>query len=123
MIKKCVIKWLSKSVFNFQDDSNKKLFRILEKLSKKFISTELHLLFNEICLNENLLPRYTDFKLHDAVARNERFVQDCRKQLISRQIDEQKKLIEELIPQISTSKQELRENTPSSIKFEALEMF
>ena len=60
MIRKYIIKWLSRSVFNFQEDSVKKLYRTLEKQSKKLISTNLHLLFNETCIKENLLPTYND---------------------------------------------------------------
>ena len=35
-------------------------FRTLEKLEKKFILNKLHLEFNESCIQEDLLPNYTN---------------------------------------------------------------
>ena len=51
--------WYSYVVWKFLDDSLKAKFRSLEKVEKKIIETRLYLEFNQICLNENLLPVYT----------------------------------------------------------------
>ena len=60
----------------------------------------MHRNFNEICKNENLLPKYTNFKLHDAAAREEDLVKNCRSQLIDRQIEDQELNISRLTKEI-----------------------
>lgn len=76
--------WYSKVVLNFAQDETKRNFRKLENKMKKLINNEEHLNFNTICLKENLLPNYTDFRLHDAAARDERFVKKCKINLLER---------------------------------------
>jgi len=98
-IKYAVI-WYSKIVLNHISTDTRKIFRNLEKKSKKLISLKSHLNFNIICLNENLLPKYTNFKLHDAAAREEKFVENCRRQLIERQIREEKLSVTELSTEV-----------------------
>ena len=49
----------NRTIWKFLDDRVKAKFRSLEKVEKKIIETRLHLEFNQICLNENLLPVYT----------------------------------------------------------------
>ena len=39
-------------------------------------------MFNETCLNNNLLPTYTNIRLHDDATKAESFVSDFRKELI-----------------------------------------
>ena len=45
------------------DQESKKSFRALEKLFKKYTNTKFGVLFNQTCLNENLLPNYTNMYL------------------------------------------------------------
>ena len=54
-----IIQWYSRSIFNFQPFEIKQLFRKIETKSKQLITNNLHQEFNNICLNENLLPIYT----------------------------------------------------------------
>ena len=61
--------------------------RKLEGFNKKLISQEYGILFNKTCLNEGLLPKYTNFRLHDPAAQNEPFTINCRKQLLKLQLD------------------------------------
>ena len=56
-----IIQWYSKSIFNFQHFEIKQLFRKIETKSKQLITNNLHQEFNNICLNENLLPIYTNY--------------------------------------------------------------
>ena len=49
----------------------KKDVRLFENLSKKLIIRESALSFNKTCINEQLLPKYTDIKVHDPAARQE----------------------------------------------------
>ena len=53
-----IIQWYSRSIFNFQPSEIKQLFRKIEAKSKQLITNNLHQEFNNICLNENLLPIY-----------------------------------------------------------------
>ena len=55
-----IIQWYSRSIFNFQPSEIKQLFRKIETKSKQLIRNNLHEEFNNICLNENLLPIYTN---------------------------------------------------------------
>ena len=55
-----IIQWYSRSIFNFQPSEIKQLFRKIETKSKQLITNNLHQEFNNICLNENLLPIYTN---------------------------------------------------------------
>ena len=56
---KFIIQWYSRSIFNFQPSEIKQLFRKIETNFKQLITNNLHQEFNNICLNENLLPIYT----------------------------------------------------------------
>ena len=87
------------------------------------ISAKLYLNFNYTCIRENLLPIYTNFKIHDATARNEEFVQGCRRQLIERQISQQEKNIEELIQEESHLWEKLKAETRSTIQYDSLRTF
>ena len=63
-IRNIVILWLSRIVLNLISPENKSLFRKLENLEKKKINTQLHREFNQICLKENLLPKYTNIYIY-----------------------------------------------------------
>ena len=117
------IKWLSRHVLNFSSQIVKNSFRKLECENRKLINNEEHLNFNEICLRENLLPKYTNFKLHDAAARQEDFVMECRRQLTERQIQSKKTSIEQIKQDITRTREQLRYQTPTEVRFAALEMF
>ena len=53
-----IIQWYSRSIFYFQPFEIKQLFRKIETKSKQLITNNLHQEFNNICLNEDLLPIY-----------------------------------------------------------------
>ena len=59
-----IIQWYSKSIFNFQHSEIKQLFRKIETKSKQLITNNLHQEFNNICLNVNLLPIYTNIYIY-----------------------------------------------------------
>lgn len=120
---KFIIKWFSRIVFNLQNEENKKIFRNIEKTTKKYITNKLHLLFNKTCINENLLPNYTNFKVHDAAARNEDFITTCRKELILRQIKEQEESLPTIKDEISHLQSILRKKVPTPLQHEALQLF
>jgi len=55
-----LLTWLSRVVFNCLEKQKKIKFRKIENIKKKIIKIESHLNFNEICINENLFPIYTN---------------------------------------------------------------
>ena len=59
-IRNCVIFWLSRIVLNLVSLENKSRFRKVENFEKNKINTEIHRDFNQIYLQENLLPKYTN---------------------------------------------------------------
>ena len=59
--KTCALLWLSYVVFKTISNEAKVYFCQLEKTAKRLIRVEEHLQFNEVCLKEDLLSRYTNF--------------------------------------------------------------
>ena len=73
-------------IYDLQPDV-KSLIRKIEKFENKLIHAKIDLVFNTVCLNENILPIYTNIRTHDPAARNEAFTLEYRKQLVNRQIN------------------------------------
>ena len=46
-------------IFNLHPEERSSV-RKIEKISKKLISAQFAVIFNNVCLQENLLPKYTD---------------------------------------------------------------
>ena len=46
----------------------------------------MSIMFNEICINEEMLPKYTYFKLHDPAAHKYNSTLEYRRDLVKRQI-------------------------------------
>ena len=70
--------------------------RKLEKVCLKLNKTELACAFNECCLRENILPKYSQIKLHDKAANTEELTNDFRRKLVERQLEESKTKVLEL---------------------------
>ena len=60
---KFILPWLSRIIIRILENDALKIFRKLEKESRKLIIAELHRNFNVICIKEDLLPKYTNFLL------------------------------------------------------------
>ena len=52
--------WFSKSILRSITIEQLSQFRVVEKISVKIDKYKCHLLYNETCLNNNLLPKYTN---------------------------------------------------------------
>ena len=78
--------WLSFSIIKFVPPEVRLIFRRVEKLQQKYEKLTCHLRFNQACIVNQLLPTYTNVKLHDDAARTQQFVVDFRRNLIKRQI-------------------------------------
>ena len=118
-----LIQWYSFIAWKFMNNNAKAKFRDVEKIEKKLVTLKLHLQFNEICLKENLLPVYTNLTLHDAAAREEPFVMDCRQNLVQRQIMQQKSEIEALQESHRVCFAELKTAIGNDFKFDAVKKF
>ena len=62
-------------------------FRKLEKVSLKLCKSECRVLFNRVCVRENLLPNYTNIKLHDEATKREPITLKFRQQLVQRELE------------------------------------
>ena len=56
--------WYSRVVLRLWKDNKKKLFRNLERTALKLERNKSHLIFNETCYNNDILPKYTGIKLY-----------------------------------------------------------
>ena len=65
----------------YADSSTKELYRETEKCLLKLTAISSHLSFNEMCLNNRLLPIFKSVRLHDEAARGENFVNIFREDL------------------------------------------
>lgn len=65
-------------------NDKKKLARQIEKVNNKINKAKTSLVFNKMCIQENLLPTYTNINTHDPAAREEQFTVEYRQQLITR---------------------------------------
>ena len=66
----------------------KTLIRKLEKLTYKLNAAETAITFNTTCINEGLLPKYTQVRLHDPNAADDCHTRAFRRRLAERQLQE-----------------------------------
>ena len=64
--------------------------RKLEKLKNKFLNCSYGVKFIDICIQESLLPKFTDIKPYDPVAREQDFTNNYRKELLKYELKNQK---------------------------------
>ena len=101
-LKNIIIKWLSRIVLknNVIPTNTLHIYRKLERTALRLASARAHISFNETCINNNLLPNYTNIRLHDNAVRAQPFVKDFREELILNQITKQTNEIDELSTQL-----------------------
>ena len=87
-----IINWLSKVILKIIPADIKMLYRNVEKSNIKLCTIMSHYTFNTTCLNNNLLPNYTNVRLHNEVTRTEDFVLDFRRKLLTEEINKQLEL-------------------------------
>ena len=91
--------------------SQKKSVRSLEKARKKLVNAHYSRVFNEVCLRDNLYPKYSNIRLHDKDALKERFTLDFRRKLIQREVE----LATEKIRQLESDVCRLKEEVEAAI--------
>ena len=67
-------------------DSRLSEWILFERIQKKICRHKMSIMFNEICINEEMLPKYTYFKLHDPAAHKYNITLEYRRDLVKRQI-------------------------------------
>ena len=79
---------------SFGNEIKSKL-RKLENIQIKIINTTWSHTFNDVCLRENILPNYVNFRTYDPAIRNQRTTIEFKKQLLKRESLKKEKYIEE----------------------------
>ena len=92
-------------LFNLSNDQ-KRTIRCLENTIRKLSKAENALIFNETCINEDLLPVYTNIKTHDPAARDKGITKDYRKKLIAEQLEAKREVVLELSGKLVRLKEE-----------------
>ena len=77
------------------------LIRKLENISKKLNNCQNAVVFNTTCIKENLLPSFTNLRLHDRAVQQKRFTQDFRRKLVEEEISNKKSQITQLQEELS----------------------
>ena len=80
---------LGSLIFNLPPERRKSV-RELEKVSVKLIKQKCSLLFNSTCLKEDVLPTYSNIKLHKEAARKEPFTLKYRRRLVEHEVEDGK---------------------------------
>ena len=78
----------------------------MERILYKINSAKTAVKFNEICLKEGLLPKYSKLRLHDPFAIKEMKTLDFRRSLVCRQLELKKKEISERSSELHSLTQE-----------------
>ena len=73
-----------------------RLFRQLENTRKKICKAEWSTIFNNVCLQENLLPSYTRMRYHDPALAYNRDTIEFRKSLVKRELANKKSALHNL---------------------------
>ena len=87
----CLTKrWKTMSTFgevlSLLDPETKNLVRRIEQNGKKITNAHYAVVFDKKCIQEGLLPNFTNIRLHDPAVRKRQFTFDFRRKLIEEQV-------------------------------------
>ena len=120
IINRFLSKWLSTCILKLLNNEQKHQFRKIEKTSLKLLETKAHRQFNITCQNKNLLPNYTNIKLHDNATRAQSFVSDFRMKIVQNEITKQSSEISNLSVTLQNLNKDLKDQLKSELKQGAL---
>ena len=80
---------------NLPNDWKSKVNKLI-KTHKKLAQCDNAITFNGLCLKEDLLPAFTNIKVHDPAARKEAFTKEYRRKLVQHEYQRKEKLATEL---------------------------
>ena len=95
---------------NVIPDTTKKTFNKTQKTTRKLVKARTAVLFNEVCLKENILPKYSNVRLHDQRAKKQPFTESFRRNLVEHQLKVKETEVSELEQKLSTLHQTLNES-------------
>jgi len=87
---KAIVSFLSRIVLSRLHGASKNLFRKLERYTKTHTKLSADLIFLEFALHNQLLPKFTNFKLYDVSAVNEASTIKFKESLLKREIEKKK---------------------------------
>ena len=73
------------------------LFRKLENNEKKIIRNKWSKTFNDVCINENIMPNFSRIRHHDPALANTPRTIEYRKYLIERELEQKEDILKKLI--------------------------
>ena len=79
----------------------RRVVRRYENEAKKLNNAKHAVVFNELCVKENLLPKYSNINLHDRAVQHEDFVIDFRKRLTTEQLSRKKEYLTKLTDDVA----------------------
>ena len=68
------------------NDNGKSIVRSIERVQKKLANIRNAVIFNETCLEQGLLPKYSNIRLHDPAIRQRQCTLDLRRNLVEKQL-------------------------------------
>ena len=68
------------------EPETKNVVRKIEQNQKKITNTHYAVVFDKQCLQDGLLPTFTNVRLHDPAVRKRQFTLDFRRKLIEEQV-------------------------------------
>ena len=95
-------------IYSTLTQEHKLKLREIERLAKKVINAKNALAFNQTCLNNNLLPKYTKIRLHDAALQDSNLTNEFRQNLIKEEIKSKEDVITTLSSKLEEEWLELR---------------
>ena len=97
-------------ILNSIPETTKKTFNKIQKLNRKLSKAKSAVLFNDICLKEHILPKYTNIRLHDQRAKKQLFTEAFRRNLVEHQLKEKQAQVSELQKKLVTLHEALNES-------------
>ena len=80
---------------SFNED-DRRVIRNLESIKRKLNNCHNAVMFNSTCIKENLLPTYSNIKLHNEAVQHSRITENFRRNLVKQQLDEKTELLAHL---------------------------
>ena len=82
-------------------EEERRVFRVLESTKKKITNAHFAVIFNQTCINENLLPHFTNIRLYDRAVQHSEPTLQFRRKLIEDEVNRKKQLLRDLYVQYS----------------------
>ena len=90
------------SMLSKHTPDGKRTVRDIESVSRKIINAEAAVTFNNECIKNNLLPKYTDIRLSNEAVRRSKITLEFRKTLVENETEEKKRTVRDLKERLET---------------------